>query len=643
MNQNKKTICLIMIVKNEERQLPRCLNSVKNHIDYFVIIDTGSTDKTKEIIKEFSKIVPGELYERKWVNFGYNRTELLKIAKNKADYFLMCDADEEIVFLKEFDSSKLDKSKYMIKYNGNLLYRVPYLIDASIDWKFVGVTHEYLVTETEKNITVENLDTISINDYGDGGSKQNKFKRDIELLENALKQEPNNARYMFYLANSYKDIGNYEKAIYWYDKRIKQGGWDEEITCSYEYKGICQEKQGKYLQAIETWLRGFEYNPKRVECLYNAIRVLRKQGFYKTAYQLLLKAKTIPFPKDDILFVNKRIYEFELDYEETLLSYYENPNKDIRHLFKKLFIISNKEERNNLLSNYKFYSKSIDKFSEKIIYLNNYLKTIENYNNSTPCIVPYKNNKYLVNVRRVNYKITNNGNYEILNGNKINTLNTKIILNKNFKIIKQETFKEYSIDKKQINGIEDIRLLNTGNDIYFTGNIWINYNNIKVIGGKYENKELQYKIFKSPLNRNIEKNWLMFFHNNKIKYIYDWDPIIIGYIQNNEFLIDKVLDKSLPDVRGSSPGFLYDNYYYFLIHIVKQGKQRKYYHSILKLDSKTLEYVNHSNWFTFENKDIEYALGLIIEKDKVIVSYSIFDNNPKIVIYDKNKLFKFIF
>ena len=96
----EKTICLVMIVKDESHIIEETLNNIiKNFkIDYWVICDTGSSDNTREIIKSFfnNKNIPGELYDEKWRDFGYNRTKALEFAYNKSDYLLIFDADDKL-------------------------------------------------------------------------------------------------------------------------------------------------------------------------------------------------------------------------------------------------------------------------------------------------------------------------------------------------------------------------------------------------------------------------------------------------------------------------------------------------------------------------------------------------------------------
>ncbi len=117
----KPTVCLNMIVKNESTVITRCLKSVLPLIDFWVISDTGSTDGTQEIIKEFMKDIPGELHERVWVNFEHNRNEALSLAKNKADYILFMDADDYLSYSSDYQLPNLKEDSYaFVAYNGEL-------------------------------------------------------------------------------------------------------------------------------------------------------------------------------------------------------------------------------------------------------------------------------------------------------------------------------------------------------------------------------------------------------------------------------------------------------------------------------------------------------------------------------------------
>src|SRR5579883_2825669 len=112
----RPTVCLNMIVKDESPVIERCLASVKKLgiIDYWVIVDTGSTDGTQKIIKKFMKDIPGKLYERPWKNFAHNRNEALALAKDKADYLLFIDADEQLSVSDNFTFPSLDEDCYLI-------------------------------------------------------------------------------------------------------------------------------------------------------------------------------------------------------------------------------------------------------------------------------------------------------------------------------------------------------------------------------------------------------------------------------------------------------------------------------------------------------------------------------------------------
>src|SRR5579862_8821121 len=110
----KQKICLSMIVKNEAAVILRCLDSVRPIIDYWVIVDTGSTDGTQDIIREYLKDLPGELYERPWQDFAHNRSEGLALARPHGDYSLIIDADDALEIPEGFQLEELTADSYVL-------------------------------------------------------------------------------------------------------------------------------------------------------------------------------------------------------------------------------------------------------------------------------------------------------------------------------------------------------------------------------------------------------------------------------------------------------------------------------------------------------------------------------------------------
>jgi glycosyltransferase involved in cell wall biosynthesis len=230
------SLLLNMIVKNESKNIIRLFESVLPIIDGVCICDTGSTDNTIEIIKKFckEKSISCKIVEDEFKNFEYSRNVALNACKGLSDYILLMDADM-VLEIKNFDKSKItDYDDYMIlQGHPSFYYYNKRIIKNNDNYKYMGVTHEYLSNNTYVNTKRLSLNELFITDIGDGGCKTNKFERDAMLLEEGIKQEPKNVRYYFYLANTYKDLGKNELAIEYYKKRIELKNWDQEVWQSY--------------------------------------------------------------------------------------------------------------------------------------------------------------------------------------------------------------------------------------------------------------------------------------------------------------------------------------------------------------------------------------------------------------------------
>jgi glycosyltransferase involved in cell wall biosynthesis len=321
----KKTqsICLNMIVKDESAIICRCLTSVKPIIDYWVIVDTGSTDGTQRIIQDFMKDIPGELHERPWVNFAHNRNEALELAKNKGDYILFIDADEILSFSKEFKLPELDKDFYYIttQFSGTTYERVQ-LIKSSLDWKWKGVLHEAIdASQAKSHANLAGVTNIVRTD-GNRSNDTQKFQKDAKLLESALLEEPDNTRYVFYLAQSYKDAQIYDLALNNYKKRISMGGWDQEIFWSMFQIGIIQELlKEKPENIISSYYNAYLYRSSRAEPLYRIANFHRQTKNYLAGYHAARQGLNLP-KCSDILFVENWVYDYGLMLEFSICAYW---------------------------------------------------------------------------------------------------------------------------------------------------------------------------------------------------------------------------------------------------------------------------------------------------------------------------------
>ena len=324
MNEAGQTICLCMIVKNEVPVITRCLDSVRSLIDTWVIVDTGSTDGTQDLIREHMKDMPGQLYERLWVDFAANRSESLVFARRRADFLLIIDADELLQFPADFRLPHLTADAYQFKMRtGTISYYKTQLVRDSLDWFFVGVVHEHIACNrpfTEARL--EGLYTLRLTD-GARARDPLTFRKDALLLEGALLKEPTNARHMFYLAQSYADAGEPLLAIDRYTKRAAMGGWVEEVWFSlFQIAKLKQFIGAPWPPVLTAYLEAFSCRPDRVEPLYQVGLHYQETKEFALAFLFFSRAIQMPFPEKDVLFVDRRVYEILLPLEYAVSCFY---------------------------------------------------------------------------------------------------------------------------------------------------------------------------------------------------------------------------------------------------------------------------------------------------------------------------------
>lgn len=361
MMSSSPTICLNMIVKNESKNLPRLFDSIISIIDSYCICDTGSTDNTKEVIENYfrEKNIPGKIVEKEFVDFGTNRTYALHAAKGMADYALLLDADMVLSIGPDFNKTNLtDYDVYSILQGSEAFnYYNIRIISLKLDVDCVCPTHEYYSIKTNPHKHIKkDKNFLFIKDIGDGGCKSNKFQRDIQLLSNGLITDPNNARYHFYLANSYFDTQQYENAIKHYKRHVELNAWDQEKFYSYYKLGKCYKALNDEANMVYCWTKGYSYRHTRAETLYELINYYRLKGEHKLCQLYYEVAKNIPYPTNDTLFIHKDVYDYKLDEEYTIFSFY-NGNRNIDVQMRKL-VEDGRANMGLLISNSQFYTEN---------------------------------------------------------------------------------------------------------------------------------------------------------------------------------------------------------------------------------------------------------------------------------------------
>ncbi|GGX66515.1 tetratricopeptide repeat-containing glycosyltransferase [Streptomyces fructofermentans] len=336
----KPRICLNMIVKDEAHVIARCLESVRPLIDTWVIVDTGSTDGTQDIIREVYSDIPGELHERPWKGFGESRTEAVELARDSALYLLFIDADDEMEIDAKFRMRKLTHDAYMVAlHDGPLIHWRPALVSTRLPWRYVGVLHEYLECGTAHRR--EKIKGFNIRTLGGGArlkehGKREKYLRDAAVLVEGLEKEPGNARYVFYLAQSWRDAEEPEKSIESYDLRGEMGGWGEEVYCSHLYAARLAEQLGHDVGVVmDRYIKAYESRPTRAEAPGELARLCRISGKWQMAYAFAETAVGIRRP-DDILFVEQGWYTWRALDELSIAAYWTGRYDQSRELCEKL-------------------------------------------------------------------------------------------------------------------------------------------------------------------------------------------------------------------------------------------------------------------------------------------------------------------
>lgn len=342
LRADKLSIGLLMMVKNENKRIKVSLDSVTEHVDCFIIFDTGSTDNTVDIIKEHCEENQINLYliQGEFVNFSTSRNVSLSYADtiDNLDFILLLDTNDELRGGKELrkyaeKQRTTNTTAYLLQQEwwsgkSDKYYNVRF-VKPRKGWRYMGSVHEYMkdtsIHEGEEGPPVVKIqeDIILYQDRTrDDDKSEKRFVRDKVLLLQDYKQSPKDTRTLFYLAQTCACLNHNEEAFFYYKLRSQLEGFQEEkfhsiLRCgdiSIKLKHNWSDTLGWYMMALE--------HSDRVEPLLKIAEHYKTHKKWLLSFTFLQLACNLEYPTHSILFVDNHAYEYTRWHLMGVVAYY---------------------------------------------------------------------------------------------------------------------------------------------------------------------------------------------------------------------------------------------------------------------------------------------------------------------------------
>ena len=636
------SVALCMIVRNEEPIVERCLESVAGLIDAWVICDTGSHDRTPELIRSALADVPGELHEVDWVDFGHNRTQLMEIAQGAADYLLLIDADMTVHHGAERPS--LDADAYMLRELGSLDFGVFRLVRGDRRWWYEGSTHECIATDGR--FSQAELADIQIRHHGDGTGRDQKLLRDVGLLKRDMARSPDNPRPVFYLAQTYRDLGWHQLAARYYRRRVEMGGWDEEVFYANLQEGILRarlEDDSAPAVLLEAW----ERRPGRAEPLYELARFHRQRGDLAVAHMFASRGLDVPYP-EDVLFIHRWVYEWGMRLERAQaaagLGQLDEAAADLRSLgdlnglpdevaeFARhsLQLLSQRQSPGRAARSGGPARLQALAPSTRVGEIR--LDVTPDWPAFNPTIAADGDGFRMI-VRTANYRIESG----VLHpeGVLVN-LNYDVRLDDQLAVRAVSPLTERpGICPRQdsaIQGYEDCRLIAVQDRWFATATVCdlnpVDRREIALL--EISGPEVVRVVpLASPHPERHEKNWMPFLHDDGLHILYSCGPTVTLSCDIDNGTVTRVSERPAPrfahGFRGGSQGVGLDDGLLFVVHEVdRDGAALQYLHRFVLLD-RSLSIAACSRPFSFTSDRIEFCAGMALYHDELVLSFGVSD------------------
>jgi hypothetical protein len=342
-------LAAVLMLKDEEKSILITLKSVSAIVSCIIIYDTGSSDNTIELIKNFSNLNKINLYliKGEFVNFSISRNVLLDYADCiNVDYLILLDANDE---LKGYDILKLQNKNYLNPITTGFLTKQSWFSGDSITeyfnirfiknksgWRYFGSVHEWikntsLTNENENSLPVfKILDDIYIyqNRTINTENSGKRFIKDKSLLLDDYNKNPKDTRTLFYLAQTCSCLNQKEESFNYYKERSELEGFQEEKFLSfYKCGNLSHELNRPWSDTMSWYLKAVEHS-NRIEPLIKISTYYKNIQNWSLAFTFINLACELQYPKDSILFVDKYMYDYLRWHLMGIIAFYYNKFKE---------------------------------------------------------------------------------------------------------------------------------------------------------------------------------------------------------------------------------------------------------------------------------------------------------------------------
>ncbi|MDU0200306.1 glycosyltransferase [Paenibacillus sp. MAH-36] len=305
-DERKITISLCLIVKNEENALPICLHSVRGIANEIIIVDTGSTDRTKEVAARYTD----RIYDFEWVD-DFAAARNFAFSQATQQYILWLDADDtltekdRLLFLELIRTLEPVVDRVTMNYNlsfdenQNVTYslRRNRLVRRDCQFQWIGAVHEYLaasgsVIHSEIAVT-HRKDKLHTD-------------RNLQIYRKKLAGgETLSLRDQFYYANECREHGYYEEAVNYYEDFLQSpDGWLEDKIAASLHLATCYSHLGKRDEQLMALFRAFEFDTPRADCCCRIGSIFLGEQDYLQAIYWYEIATQFTKPKESMGFMD---------------------------------------------------------------------------------------------------------------------------------------------------------------------------------------------------------------------------------------------------------------------------------------------------------------------------------------------------